>query len=75
MTPEQRASHAKDMLNNPLLSEIFDNLEKGAVERCLYAQDDDTRARAAMDALAVRSFRSDCEAMLRSERAPKAAPA
>lgn len=75
MTPEQRASHARDMLNNPLLSEIFERMERDATEVCIYAETDEKRARAAMNVQAIRSFRSDCEAMLHSTREMKAAPA
>lgn len=75
MTPEQRASHARDLLNNPLLNEIFDRLEKDATELCIFAENDTDRASAAMNVRAIRSFRSDCEAMLRSDRKRKAAPA
>lgn len=75
MTPEQRASHARDLLNNPLLTEIFERLENDAIEACIFAEDDSKRARAAMNVQAIRSFRSDCEAQLHSTRERKAAPA
>lgn len=75
LTPEQRASHARDLLNNPLLRDIFDRLERDATETCIYADSDENRARAAMRVQAIRSFRSDCEGQLHSDRKRKAAPA
>ena len=75
MIPAHRESHARDMLNNPLFDEIMSALETSAIESMVYAQDDETRLTGALRVKAVRSFRSDCEAMLRSDREPKAAPA
>lgn len=75
MTPQERASLAEQLLTNPLFAATFDTLEKRAVEAMIYAKDDDARKNEAMRVQAIRSFRSDCEASLRSNRTPKAAPA
>lgn len=75
MTPEQRASHAQNILDNPLFQEIMDKLEHSAIERCVNALDPDTMAEGAMRVQAVRSFRSDCQSMIDSTRERKAAPA
>ncbi len=75
MTPKERASLAEQLLANPLFSVVFADLEKRAIEATIYAQDDETRARAAMRVQEIRNFRLDCEAALRNTQAPKVAVA
>jgi hypothetical protein len=75
MTPAERASLAEQLLTNPLFAATFGKLEKDATERMIYAKDDRERQDCAFRVQAIRSFRSDCEAALRSNREPKAAPA
>lgn len=75
MTPQERASLAEQLLTNPLFAATFDALEKRAVEAMIYAKDDRERQDCAFRVQAIRSFRHDCEASLRSNREPKAAPA
>lgn len=75
MTDLERANLAEQLISNKLYGELFDSLERAAVEAMVYATDDETRARDAMRVQAIRSLRSDCEACLRSTRERKAAPA
>jgi len=75
MTPEERKSLAEQITSNPLYSVIMVDLEKRAVEQMIYAKTDIERHECQLRIQAVRSFRSDCEASLRSTRERKAAPA
>ena len=75
MTPSERASLAEQLLTNPLFSDVFGELEDRAIEATIYAQDDETRARAAMRVQEIRAFRRDCEAMLRNTPPQKGAVA
>ena len=75
MTPADRASLAEQILANPLFTEIMAGLEANAIERLVSAQTHETRHEAQLRVHAVRSFRSDCEGILRSTNARKAAPA
>jgi hypothetical protein len=68
-------SLAEQLLANPLFGELFDRLEREAVETMIAAPDDETRAWGALRVKAIRSLRTDCEAMLRNTRPRKAAPA
>lgn len=71
MTNNERASMAEQLQANPLFAELFNGIERTAIEAMIYAKDDDTRARAAMRVQAVRDLRSDCANSLRDTRAPK----
>lgn len=75
MNKEARASLAEQILSNPLYEIIMAELEEAAIERLVYADNDKTRLEGQLRVQAVRSFRSDCEACLRSTREPRAAPA
>lgn len=75
MTPEQRASHADNLLSNPLFDEVMTDIEHNAIEMCVNAQDPDTMASAAMRVQAVRTFRTDLLSMIEGTRARKVAPA
>lgn len=75
MTPSERASLAEQLLSNPLFAEIFDALEKSAIEAMIYAKDDETRFRASLRVREIRSFRQDCEAALRNTPPQKGAVA
>lgn len=75
MTPSERASLAEQLLTNPLFGELFDGVERDAIEAMIHAPDDETRARSAMRVQAIRSLRSDCEGHLRNIRERRAAPA
>lgn len=68
MTPKERASLAEQLEANPLFEEIMSNLESNAVERMIYAEDDETRLIDALRVQAVRSFRSDCQSAIDSTR-------
>jgi diacylglycerol kinase len=75
MTPADRASLAEQILTNPLFAVVMAELETSAIERMVSANTDLMRHEAQLRIQAVRSFRSDCEACLRSTRERKAAPA
>jgi hypothetical protein len=75
MTPDERKSLAEQITTNPLYSVIMAELERSAIERMIHATTDLDRHECQLRVQAVRSFRSDCEASLRSNRERKAAPA
>lgn len=75
MTPKERASLAEQLLANPLFGVVFAELEHRAIEATVYAQTDETRARAAMRVQEIRNFRQDCEAALRNTQSPQVAVA
>jgi hypothetical protein len=75
MTPDERKSLAEQITTNPLYSVIMAELERSAIERMIHATTDLDRHECQLRVQAVRSFRSDCEASLRSTRERKAAPA
>ena len=77
MTGEDRRALAEQILNNALMAEIMGKLEKEAVDRCVYAPmaDHEARQAAAAEVRAIRSFRQNCEALLRNNPPRKAAPA
>ena len=75
MTPSERASLAEQMLKNPLFGEVFAALERNATEAMIYATDDTARLQSALRVREIRSFRQDCEAMLRNTHQPKGAVA
>lgn len=66
MTPEQRASHARDLLNNPVLNEALDNIEAAAVNAMAFAApaDHDTRQAKAAEVRAVRDIRSALQTVI-----------
>lgn len=69
MTPFEKASLAEQLMGNPLLQQILSDMEKSAVERLIFADNEQDRVASQMRVLAVRTFRSDCESLLRSTRA------
>jgi hypothetical protein len=75
MNKTEREALSEQLLTNPLFSVIMCELEASAIERLIHAQTDLARHECQLRVQAVRSFRSDCEACLRSTREPKAAPA
>jgi hypothetical protein len=77
MDKEERQHHAREILNNPLFNMILEKLEQDALAMALSASLTDHSAHQAQIAYirALRSFRSDCEALLRNTPATKAAPA
>jgi hypothetical protein len=72
MTDKDRMSLAEQMLANPLFSVIMNELEASAIERMVYAANDLARHECQLRIQAVRSFRSDCKDLLRSNRERKA---
>lgn len=77
MDREERQHYAREILSNPLFAELCESLEKDAVNRCVAANysDHEARVTAAADIRAIRTFRQNCEAILRNNPVMKAAPA
>lgn len=77
LSDEERASLAEQLINNPLLNEILDDLEQTALNQCVHADwsDDRKRADAAAQVRAIRAFRSDCQSAIDNNRPSKDAPA
>ena len=75
MTPNERKALAESLVANPLWAVLMAEQEASAIERMISADTDISRHECQLRVQAVRSFRSDCEASLRSTREPKAAPA
>jgi hypothetical protein len=76
MNAKDRASLAEQIISNPLLEVVLNELEHDAIERGIYAQpnDHETRQSAMAEARAVRAFRSNLAASLRDNRPTKGAP-
>lgn len=77
MTDEERKHLAEQILTNPLFEEALSYLYESAVDACITAKMDDDRGRAdaAAQARAILAFRSELEAHLRDNPAPRDAPA
>lgn len=69
MTEEEKAYAASVLLDTPLVVELFDEIEKNAVNRCVHADpaDDKTRAAFAAEVRAIRNLRSRLESMKRTK--------
>lgn len=74
MTPRERKALAEQIVANPLFNSILDEMEKGAIEALIYAQDEDQRLIQQLRIQAIRQFRSDLGECLNT-REPKSAPA
>jgi hypothetical protein len=76
MNAKDRASLAEQIISNPLLEVVLNELEHDAIERGIYAppNDHETRQSAMAEARAVRAFRSNLAASLRDNRPTKGAP-
>jgi hypothetical protein len=76
MNAKDRASLAEQILTNPLLEVVLNELERDATERGIYAQmnDHETRQSAMAEVRAIRAFRSNLSASLRDNRPTKGAP-
>lgn len=75
MNRRERASLAEQILANPVYAEIIDTMEANAVERLVFAPNEQERLEGALRVQSIRAFRSDCEALLRSTHERKGAPA
>jgi len=65
MNAKERASLAEQLLSNPMFGELFDGVERNAIETMIAARDDATRARSAMRVQAIRDMRIYCQNSLR----------
>lgn len=74
MTPAERKSLAEQITGNPLFTAILDEMETGAIESLINAQDNEQRLHRQLKVQAVREFRSDLAQCL-DTRTPKSAPA
>lgn len=73
MTPEERKSLAQQITTNPLFDLTIDEMEQAAIERLIYAKQEDT-ATAQLRVQAIRDFREDLRRFL-STPPQKSAPA
>jgi hypothetical protein len=74
MTPQERKSLAEQITANPLFRSILDDMETGAIEALINAQDDAQRHARQLRVQAIREFRTDLGECLNT-REPKSAPA
>lgn len=74
MTPAERRNLAEQITGNPLFRAILDEMESGAIEALVNAQDNEQRHTRQMKVQAIRAFRADLDACL-DTREPKSAPA
>ena len=74
MTPTERRHLAEQITANPLFRIILDEMESGAIEALVNAQDNEQRHTRQMKVQAIRAFRADLDACL-DTREPKSAPA
>lgn len=81
MTPEEllrrRAAAMRSMVEIPYFNELWDDLERAAVNACINAAptDHETRAAYAAEARAIRKFRSKLNFVLEEAKAANNAPA
>lgn len=78
MRPEERAAFARAMIENPLFTQIMNDMEKHAVDHCVMAKPEDHETRAAMAAevRAIRKFRQKITSAIEEANAPNtSAPA
>ena len=77
MSEQEREHHAREILNNPLFAALMTKMEQEAINRAVNAPLTDNQAQQAAlaEVRAVRSFRQNCEFILRNKPPSKAAPA
>lgn len=75
MTPEERKGLAQQLVANPLYDELMCKVEADAIEALIWAKTEDERISAQWRVRSARTFRADCEAILRSTPQRKGAPA
>lgn len=76
MTPEGRKSLAEQLMANQLFTEMLDTQETQAIDRMVYAPDEQTRLEGALRVKAVRSLREDCLSFIDdNDQQRRAAPA
>lgn len=78
MRPEEKVAFARAMIENPLFTQIMNDMEKSAVDHCVMAKPEDHETRAAMAAevRAIRKFRRSITSMIEDASAPNtSAPA
>ena len=65
MTPDERRRAADAILNIPFFNVLFDEIEKGAIDACVFAKFDDHEARQAhaAEVRVIRKLRSRLEAI------------
>ena len=74
MTPTERRHLAEAITTNPLYRAVLDEMEAGAIEALVNAQDNEQRHTRQMKVQAIRAFRADLDACL-DTREPRSAPA
>jgi len=70
MTDAEKVAQARALLDMPIFHKLWDEMEEGAINACLYAKATDTetesevRASRAAEARAIRNFRSKLNALV-----------
>ena len=64
MTPQERKNLAEQITSNPLYTEVFDTLEKQAIDACVNTKDPTERADMAAEVRVIRSFRRKCHSAM-----------
>lgn len=74
---QRRASAVRSMVEIPYFNELWDDLERAAVNSCINAAptDHETRAAYAAEARAIRKFRSRLNSVIGEAKAANNAPA
>lgn len=75
MNKEERKRLADQLQANPIYDILMVEMETGAIERMISAKTDTARMEAQAYVRAVRSFREDCDNLIRNTRPKKGAPA
>ena len=75
MTRDERQRLAQQIQANPIYDILMGEIEQDAIERMISAKTDLARMEAQAYVKATRSFRQDCDALLRNNPARKGAPA
>ena len=73
MTPDERKALAQQITTNPLFNVTLDEMEQAAIERLIFAKEEDTAA-AQLRVQAIRNFRADLGRALNTPQR-KASPA
>jgi hypothetical protein len=78
MTDAEKVAQARALLDVPLFHVLWDEMEKAAVDACIFAdpKDDEKRHAYAAEARAIRNFRSKLNALVsEANHTRKGAPA
>lgn len=66
---ERKASRANELLNDEVMIEVFDSVEKNAIEAMITAKSDDERREQSDRVRAIRAIRSELGAIITRAKA------